>query len=238
MTLVLVAPPPTGQPVMRKFHVAPPSTGNQVKGGDDSEDDVSNTDEEEYDGTNGDYGEIVTIPFLAHGFDWKSLVTTTSEPNMYVTPDYIPEVGGIAEKYIVGRCNYLSMELTAENKQHVKDIMEAHQHQMKRTLKQWLQHYWVEVSKHVGIKFGNGNDVTTFSELQSAVRQCRNVGDAKKIVTCLYLSFDFCGNYRKKIGKCLMQQFGLKLDERKQSANETKACGKRKPRKKKIASRS
>jgi hypothetical protein len=217
-----------------------PVKRQQVLMGSDSEGDVSNTSYNDHSGhgdngtqgTDVEDGESVVIPFLSNGYDWKRFVTTTSEPNMYVTPDYIPEVGPITEEYVVARCTYLKMELTADNKEQIKDIMEAHQHQIKRTLKQWLQLYWVEVSQHCGIKFGQGNDVTTFAELQSAVRQCRNVDNAKQIVTCLYLSFDFCGNYRKKIAKCLMQQFGLILDEGKRCAPEKKSCGKRKPRKK------
>lgn len=183
-------------------------------------------------GSNEGHGEFIAVPFLANGYDWRSLVTTTDEATVSVAPDHLPEVGLIEETFVVNRCIFLNLELTNENKQKVKDLLEAHLHSIKRTLKKWVQHYWVEVANSLDIKFGTNFDVTNFSELQAAVRQCKTWDVAKKIVICLYLSFDFCGNYRKKVAKCLLLQFGLKLDERKYLLTEAKECGTRKSRKK------
>lgn len=201
----------------------------------ESESDASfgnSEDDDEYQ-REEDRGETITIPFLSKGFDWSKFVTTTSDPYIHVSPYYIPEVGNIEEKYVVARCKYLNTDLTNENKQQVKDILETHQHDMKKSLKSWIQQYWVELCKHLGIKFGDGFDVTTYQELQAAVRQCKSLGVAKKIVTCLYLSFDFCGNYRKKIGRCLLQQYSLILDERCNTDTKVSICDVRKSRKKK-----
>jgi hypothetical protein len=187
----------------------------------------------ESNGLDVDDGEAIFVPFLARGYDWNSLVTSVDKPTICVSPDYLPELGRVSEIYVVNRCKYLNLELTAENKEKVKDTMESHLHNVKTTLKRWLQKYWVDVAHSLNIKFGEGFDVTTYSELQSAVRQCRTAEVAKKIVITYYLSLDLCGNFRKKIAKCLLQQFGLKLEERKSHSSDKTQCGKRKSRKKK-----
>jgi hypothetical protein len=218
---------------MSASSTAPPKPPSFVANDSESCGSDGDDPEEEHEPSVQDKGEVITIPFLKNRYDWGKFVTTTSAPDISVTPDYMPPGGLIEDSYVVARCKYLKMELTSENKVTVRDEIETHLHDMKGKLKTWIQNYWVELSKHVGLQFGEGCDVTTFMELQAAVRQCKCMEVAKKIVTILYLSFDFCGNYRRIIARCLMQQFGLILDEDNRVLTEVSSCGKRKPRKKK-----
>ena len=166
-----------------------------------------------------DEGELIHIDILKNGFNWCKYCTTVDvveERLITVSKDYIPVSGGITEKYIVNRCNFLKLELTIENKEKIKDILESHQRVLRNTVKQWIQWFWIEMCIPLGIHYNNGrNMVSTFAEFQTAIRQLKTREDAKKIAICLYVCFDFCNSFRKKISRNLMKQHGFKLDNRK-----------------------
>lgn len=179
-------------------------------------------------------GVRMSHPFLQNGYDWEKLVTTArSDSVTTVDPQYLPHNGPVLEKHVVARCKYLSLELTHENKEKVRDFLELHQNRMKQILKVWFHTFWVEQCKHLEITFDSGCDVTNLQEFQIAIQECKSLVNAKKIFMCLYLSFDYCGNFRKKIAKALMKQFGIRLDETTRPSEDIIDCGKRKPRKKK-----
>lgn len=211
------------------------SVGQDNNEQDDSNDDctVILNEDEDYE----DEGEFVEMDILENGYDWSGLVTTTTELDIKhmtnVASDYIPSTGDIKENHVVSRCKYLEMELTKENKDYIKGILEAHQKELKNTLKEWLQAFWIDISKSLGITFNDGCNVTNFDELQTAIRQLTNREEARKVAICLYVSFDFCDNFRKKIAKCLMRQHGFRIEDKKQSIVKTAFCTKRATRKKK-----
>lgn len=175
------------------------------------------TDNSEDNNDEQDEGTFIKIDILKNGYDWSKLLTTsyeTEDTKLTVTADYLPSTGDIKEKYIVERCNFLKMELTNENKEMVKDYLESHQKALRNTLKEWIQQFWIEICPVLEITFNDGCKITKFEELQTAVRQCKSIGDAKKIAILLYISFDFCPNFRKKIAKLLMKQHGFRLEKK------------------------
>lgn len=198
----------------------------------DSNDECTINDDDDVE----DEGELITVDCLLNGYDWSALVTTTKsdvQQMMNVGPDYIPSSGDIKENHIVNRCKYLDLDLSKINKESIKGVLESHQKALRNTIKEWIQRFWVDMCNGLSITFNDGCNVTNFEEFQTAVRQIKNREEARKIAICLYVSFDFCDNFRKKISKCLMKQHGFRLEDRKQTTLKTTVCTKRTPRKKK-----
>lgn len=188
-----------------------------------------------------DGGELVEVPFLKKGFPFKKYVTTVTKADKWIAVEenYIPTSTGITDKYVKARCQFLGLELTQENKKNIKDIMGSHQNAMRTTLKEWLQRYWVELCRPLGITYSDsrqsGRAVTSFSEFQSAVRQCKSDDEKRKLAICLYVSFDFTDNFRRRIGKALMREHSFQIDHTAvvEDNNESELGGNKKPRRKK-----
>jgi hypothetical protein len=165
-----------------------------------------------------DDGELLEIDALKKGYSFSKYVNTVTKEDKWidVSEDYIPTSGDVQESYVVARCNYLGLELTQANKDITKGVMTAHQHSLRLVFKEWIQRYWVELSRSLGITYTDihrrsGRPVTSFTEFQSAVRQVKSDEEAKKIATCLYVSFDFFDNFRRRISRPALRQYGLRL---------------------------
>jgi hypothetical protein len=148
-----------------------------------------------------DTGELIDNEALKKGYSWKKLILTQTDALEWidVAENYIPSSGNIKDKYVVNRCNYLGLELTQANKFRTMGVMQSHQYKIRTTLKDWFQRR-------------SGRPVTKFIEFQSAVRQCKTLADAKKLAICLYVSFDFCDAFRRRMAKAVMKEHGLRFD--------------------------
>lgn len=202
----------------------------------DSNSDSNSNESDELSYTSNDEGETILIDYLKNGFDWGKYVTTVIDEEkdpIIVTEDYIPSSGGIKEKYVVSRCKYLELELSKENKEMTHNILESHQRALRSTLKGWIQQFWVEMCPYLNITCNDGCTVENFNDFQTAVRQIKSRDEAKKFSICLYVCFDFCRNFRKKIARCLIKQYGFKVDKKKiVKHSDSKSCStKRKKRK-------
>jgi hypothetical protein len=165
-----------------------------------------------------DDGELLEIDGMKKGFSFSKYVDTVTKDDKWieVSEDYIPTSGDVKDCYVVARCNYLGLELTLANKDITKGVMTAHQHSLRGTYKEWIQRYWVELCQPLGITYTDlhrrsGRAVSNFNDFQCAVRQIKTEDDAKKIATCLYISFDFIDNFRKRISRAALRQHGLRL---------------------------
>ena len=134
-----------------------------------------------------DEGELIHLDILKNGFNWSKYCTTVEvveDRVITVSKEYIPVSGGITEKYIVNRCNFLNLVLTIENKKKIKDILESHQRVLRNTVTDWIQLFWVEMCIPLEIHYKNGCNmvpVSTFVEFQTAIRQLKTREEAKKI---------------------------------------------------------
>lgn len=180
--------------------------------------DDSSDDEGSWPVDPNDDGEVIQIDYMKKGYSFSKFIDTVTSDDKWIDvgEDYIPTSGDVRESFVVARCDYLGLELTQENKDITKGVMSSHQNLLRNLLKGWIQRFWVELSKPLGITYTDahrreGRPVVTFADFQCAVRQLKTREEAKKIAICMYVVFDFFDNFRKRISRPALKQYGLRL---------------------------
>jgi hypothetical protein len=175
--------------------------------------------------------EVIKIAYLKKGYNWRNFITTSESENpVMVLPDYFPPQSSAKDCHVVARCKYLKIEPTQKNKAMIKGAIDTHQRKMMEKLKDWVQAFWIELCDPLEITHTDGKKVRSWEDLQDAVRQITDRNEAKKFVILFYLAFDFCRDFRKRLGLCLMKQFSIVLDMTRQSDDEAMDPNKNKPR--------
>jgi len=111
----------------------------------------------------------------------------------------------------LSRCRFLGWQTTEANHKTAKDELEIHIHVLKDTLRETFQRFWVDISEHCGIRYDGNKICRNYDQFLTSVRQMATEDDVKKLITCVYLSFDFLPNYRKDITNIVMRKHRLKL---------------------------
>lgn len=200
-------------------------TGNSIHPPSIQEENISPVDQEDDDAVAYEYddddGRLIDIPFLSnYPFEFDQFVNSQGlsygevdrEKWINVTETHVPKDSSIGIEHADARCKFLGIESNEDNIKEQRKELKMHRNIFKKAVHDFLERYFLLLSKHLGILFYDKNKpIENWSHITAAYCQVKSREEAEKFLVLLYLSFDFIENYREKLTKAALRQIGIRV---------------------------
>jgi hypothetical protein len=202
----------------------------------DLEDDAD-TDDDAFSDDKGDEvyvrdpGELIQLPFLKRGYNWRQLMPETFmgkkhlDDPIEIAPDLIQSGESLTVTDVRKRCRYIGKN--QNNKNHMNkcsEFIEGLVNKMKVTMQVMICKFFMHVATH--LKFGIDSSTgicETYDDFKEAVANVETDKEKKKVQIIIYLVFDFMLHYQTKVAEIVCERLNVVIvDKETKVTKQTK----------------
>lgn len=205
---------------------------------DDEEDEEENadTDDDAFSDDKGDEmyvrdpGELIQLPFLKRGYNWRQLMPETFMGKKHlddpteVAPDLIQSGESLTVQDVRKRCLYIGRK--TDNKKHMtkcSEFIEDLVNKMKVTIQVIICKFFMNIATR--LKFGIDTTTgvcETYDDFKDAVANVESKNDKKKVHIIIYLVFDFMLHYQMKVAEIVKERLNVVIVDKNPKKDENK----------------
>ena len=177
-----------------------------------------------------DPGELIQLPFLKRGYNWRQLMPETFMGKKHlddpteIAPDLIQSGEAVTVTDVRKRCRYIGKN--QNDKKHMtkcSEFIEDLIQKMKVTIQVMICKFFMDIATH--LKFGvdsSSGKCETYDDFKIAVENVETKKQQKKVQVIIYLVFDFMLHYQAKVAEIVCERLNVVIVDKETKKDKRK----------------